>query len=484
MSQNVNILLFIILFIIIHVKCVDKCDHIVNLAHKKIFNKDDRFSQNVIKRSIYLGYNKTNILSDDKIIKILTIGGSMTCGSDLKYPKSETWSARLKQVLESLPREYKVNVHTLCGSGQGLQYFYNDPKFWNILNHHKPDLLIPEFVINDTPGIMSPDFIAKYPIFFTDFIKKVKIVSPNTKLFYLVLFKLTEDIQYQKQTFSECPDLNPVTSHLSHTSYSNETVHYCTHWWSTATIQQNVLHDFDIPYFSYRDMVWPFLHMMPDNIYDFWHGSSHPDTNTHLLIAKELLLALSIQCEDSLNKTPSFHLLPSIESKELTNEEHDLFLDRNQCLNPISIFEKDNFIASKSDKEWKYGVNINDESRHPIHPKLGWMNFKKENKQPSIIEFNIHIGIKGLILMEYLRTNFYVGVVSVYIGEVELGKMITNWESFYTLPEWYSIHIPNDILAGIKNRNVTLILKYEVQPRDHYYFRHDPGFFLFSLISC
>ena len=56
---------------------------------------------------------------------------------------------------------------------------------------------------------------------------------------------------------------------------------------------------YQIPYISFRDLVWPEYNNPPETLPEIWNGMSHPDQRAHKLIAKLISYGFMMQLKES-----------------------------------------------------------------------------------------------------------------------------------------------------------------------------------------
>ena len=77
-----------------------------------------------------------------------------------------------------------------------------------------------------------------------------------------------------------------TTKYLKHPMSQN--YFYCSHWWEVSSTWQRACREQNVPYFSYRDVVWPELENPPPELPLYWNGLSHPEWSGHHLVAEGL----------------------------------------------------------------------------------------------------------------------------------------------------------------------------------------------------
>ena len=205
---------------------------------------------------------------------------------------------------------------------------------------------------------------------------------------------------------------------------------WCTHWWHIASAQQAILRSFGIPFFSYRDMVWPLLHAPPPTLLRFWNGLSHPDEVAHALVAAGTLRALSGLCAcDALSvEQPHRH---SFE----TSYYDDYCKGDNYEMHALSLGSLGADLEHvgpgwvRSGTGW--AVNSTQSTERVAAPGLSNITFQWRGS-----------GQQKLVVTQG-RSHKHTGHVDVYVSDRYLGTLDAHWDDLYTLPDSSTFTLPS-----------------------------------------
>lgn len=438
---------------ILHLICKRECSNLV----KETKDIHEVYTKEVVRRSMFLGWQDQliDLWHNKNKIYILAIGGSMTAGFDLPGHRG-TWPEVMKDLFAS-----KVIITALAGSGQGSEYFSKDPTFWASIKANPPDILIVEFGINDQQVGLTGMESRTYPQHLYEFLTRIKQVSPKTQIMALVASRITTDINHRgirKYLNELCPVPTEETALTIYTKSDGVQIAWCHNWWHVATIQQTVYRELGIPYFSYRDAIWPFLHTPVDSLTIKWNGESHPDGYAHRLMAMGLLKLITMVCETTCSHPDNdyltiFNNLPSYTSPEyqLESEKNNTERDYGCEVTSTTLIAK-NFHSNYSDDRWIYGMS------ELTHHRLAWRTEDLSGKEQNLI-FEIQVGSNYTIMIEYLGSHSFYGDVDVYIetnidqvkiSKNSLFKLSTYWERHLSIPQWKVYHLSSLFKENIK----------------------------------
>lgn len=226
-----------------------------------------------------------------------------------------------------------------------------------------------------------------------------------------------------------------------------------SHYWNIASMQQTVMRETGAPYFSYRDLIYPFRLTPRPDLETFWRGVAastnkvqhvHPDTLAHTLVAAGTIHTMGFMCEQARNVKPSFGKFPSVRSIEYNVTNSDGLVE--VCPKPAQILRGNQFKSVSSSGGWTYGEN--DMSHH----KIAWTI--RGNSVNNEIVFDLAVGPKRQLIIENMQSWQLCGRANVYLGNGEQNK-IGALHSFhkplpFTLPTFQTIEIPPASQIGSK----------------------------------
>jgi hypothetical protein len=375
-------------------------------------------------------------------MNVLIIGGSVTAGYDL--PSREfTWANQIKSALSRF-----CDVNVMSGSGQGSAYFMSDVHFWSrIVKEPKIDVIIAEFSVNDQYfGSDEYGNAAIYPEHIYNFIDRVKQVRGDVNLLFVNTFRLGEI--YSRKDAPPDRQLRTNSTGYDILILPNDSILYTpSHYWSIASMQQTVLREVGIPYFSYRDLVYPFRLTPRRDLETFWRGSTvankklqhcHPDELAHTLLAAGTIHTMGLLCEQARGVKLSFDRFPSVRSVEYNITPADALVEA--CPHAAQILRGEHFPSASSKGKWRYGED------EMSHHKIAW-TIRGSSTDDNEIVFDLIVGPKRQLIVENLRSWQMCGRANVYLGEGSTQHKVASIPSFqkrlsFTLPAFQTIDIP------------------------------------------
>lgn len=262
----------------------------------------------------------------------------------------------------------------------------------------------------------------------------------------LVASRLTSDISKKgiaKYLNEVCGNFTEDTALSIFTRSDGVKFGWCHNWWHVATMQQTVYRELGIPYFSYRDAIWPYLRTPLDSLTIRWKGDSHPDTYAHSLMGTGVARLISMVCETTCSHPDFDHLtlfdsLPSYTSPEYQLTPEDEVIQAPGCEIPTSTLIDGSLQSKNFNSKWIYGY------ADVTHHRAAW-RIVEETTQEHHIYFEISPGKNNTLMFEYIRSHSFYGYVNVYVetnpshissSTTPAFQLATYWERHISIPQW------------------------------------------------
>lgn len=213
-------------------------------------------------------------------VEVYIIGGSVTFGSELKDTASQRWSTKFKKNLNNGWINSSINIHNIAVPACRVESWLHKV---NEVRH--ADLVIVDLSVNDQ-GLK----LKELPHLYRAFIQLITDL-PNHPAIYFHQAYRTSNFD-RSNLMKYCPNENEQAECCD--GYL-----WCKRWWLMQDSVAKALKSFQIPFASYRDLVWPAYASPPKALPQFWNGLSHPDYKAHNLIAKLMTFAFMMQFREA-----------------------------------------------------------------------------------------------------------------------------------------------------------------------------------------
>ena len=294
------------------------------------------------------------------------IGGSETWGVDLVHRDAEKWTTILDHYLNSGWYSGKFIV-----VNRGIRACGIDAWIWQTTRFVGADLVIVDASVNDQALDMQ-----SLPHHYKFLIERMADLPNSPALMFMQLFRLTPDNSSKSEVYQQCPQT------FGHCCGNG--VLYCPQWWDMHDYVTGTLQKYNLPYLSYRDLVWPSYHSPPSNLLSFWNGMSHPDYKTHALIGKLAAYGIIRQLEESHKLSSACARGAEYATKYIVGKDtiEDAEL-QSICSNPLSKMTSD---GKQDESRFVLHTPISSRWRYfdDIPSKFGWLFFESRSNVTSL----------------------------------------------------------------------------------------------------
>jgi len=384
-------------------------------------------TKEMMERATYLGdaepLRKVLQKTRNGTVSVDVIGGSFTAGvfssnaaakygkNDWSWAPRDRWTARLQE--QTLPWGFKIR--NLARGATSTKQFLHKEDLWKDLRKSPPDLIIAELAVNDQ---VFPNTTELKPIL-EQMIGRMESLIPRPALLFVEAFR-TSGFYPKDSKGGHCKRPNELTKWMPHPVWT--TYSWCTHWWKVASVHQEVLRAHRLPYFSYRDMIWPKMEDPPPELPFLWNGLSHPDWGAHHLLAESLVRMLA--------KTNEEICLPEFRSDSATQSE-PLVIARPPLLQsePASAVLPD---YCTSELLTEYNAENGPEQFRPAEAlpessvwrffedavgKPGWIgdHATSASNDTLTISFDLEVGASKLIIIQFLQSYHSMGAALIWL---------------------------------------------------------------------
>lgn len=416
-------------------------------------------------------------------IKIAVLGGSNTMGSGVTKPSKSQgrWSGILDRLLNSGWYKGNFEIYNLGRGGWSISSWNED--LIDVAHLH-PDFIIGDFTVND--GARSEAVLNDH---YDTFIKLIETFDNRPAMFFYITFHLCE----------KNGETSAVKNYIHKVSFKNSKLYGFYPYWVIADFAKNVIEKYNVPYSSYRDVVYPDFFSPPDNIVHFWSHTIHPNETTHKYMADHIFSSFTYLLKDSMI-TNKCH-------KELSGKKNIL----NYCDRPSFVHPKDydplirpiclpnellNYMESENEtsistfnfassfnintSKWKYfadskekfGLIYDTSSISNVKPLIDFSDVKaykfqknismKDLPLDSLLSFNITTN--NILQLTYLKSySYYFGGFLAWLDDNLHSAVFikTRWPEGFSLPDNFfflfdevKIH-KNLIKEQIKLKNIS-----------------------------
>lgn len=396
----------------------------------------------------YLRHFLSSLGKTNREFIVDTIGGSYTFGEGVKA--DETWS---EQLAEHMKGWGNVTVINRAKRGRDTMQWLHDEQMWEHWRYETPDLIILELAVNDQPyGSEKPkEDLYK---FFSSMIQRLLSLPGPPALLFAEAFRGA--IQGLQELRMHCPqDGRPSQWDWLVEQGHNTTYGWCSHWWEVASIHQQILKDYSLPYFSYRDLVWPKYSSPPKTLNELWKGNSHPDWVAHQLFADGIAHMLNRGnrklCQEGLPPPEKFTQPTSVEALSdlgfcktristlldplqgfpvvgVETGPKTILVDANGPVKDLATREKTRRggYVTKPGEKWVLNANVTKglwSFYEDVRGKYGWIinptaeQIAQHTEEDLRVSFALAVGGSGLITIEYLTSYHGMGSVSMWLDD-------------------------------------------------------------------
>lgn len=344
-------------------------------------------------------------------VRIDTLGGSFTLGKELE-DRQQAWPMQL-QILMSKWGNITVDNH--AKGGCNTECWLSQWGYWKQIEKDAPDMIIFEMAINDQNYGSEKDLQKLSPVF-EALLHRLKNLPSSPAILAVEAFRTAKYKTIDRD--SHCPLKGP-----SKQGNLGEYI-WCSHWWEVASEHQRILNYFGIPFFSYRDLVWPNYESPPAELPKYWNGLSHADQIAHFLIADGVTAMLSrinhANCnqQDLVTKT---YPEPSTSQDLICNLGTVYVANHGLHRFPRSDAEEN------VDSVWQFGE---DKAGKP-----GWIgDFRSPESFHKNLSISFRIATRGKLQVEYLESYHNMGKVAVQFDAGPVQEVLDGFT-----PSYYSV---------------------------------------------
>jgi hypothetical protein len=217
----------------------------------------------------------------------------------------------------------------------------------------------------------------------------------------------------------------------------------CPQWWLPQDWRAEAIRSSSVASVSYRDAVWPVADKPPENLCKYWSGLSHPEEDTHILVASAVLFQFL---------TVMQHTNTALLDSPALSDDNSHGFDMNQaalahvCLNHFSSFtavafdpvDPMPFDRDGNSSCWQYRADV----RH----KYGWICKEKRdallNKtmpEYLLLQKQIRVGGKGNVLISRLVSyDKRMSVAKVWFTSAASSENVFDGNLIWNISSWHA----------------------------------------------
>jgi hypothetical protein len=364
-----------------------------------------------------------------------------------------------------------ISVNNMAIKSCNTQCWVGQHGYWESIQEDPPDLIIFEMAVNDQTYGSEQNVESLYRVY-EALLYKLKNAARSPALLAVEAFRTAG--YNKKDARSHCPPNGNGSSKQG----ALGKYRWCSHWWEVASVHQQLLKTFGIPFFSYRDLVWPRYDLPPPDLPKFWNGLSHADRIAHFLIADGVAAMLSeinaASCKHQYVSPNYSYPAPAISSD----------LECNLGTSYSAFAGLDHFPRTDSDKS---NVGSVWDFREDVKGKPGWIGiFQNADTNQASSSISFHVRTHGKLQVQYLKSYHNMGKVEIRFDGGPIQHVLDGFSD-----TCYSVHQLDIIAAPEGNHTVTLSLVKDVQAIENASVHNSPNdivrgskFKLLALYGC
>lgn len=229
-------------------------------------------------------------MSKNETINIVVVGGSETQGSGIIPIEKRfelRWSKLLDNLLNSGWYTGKFNVINISKGGWNIHIW---GKRIDQISDLKPDMIIGDFTLND--AIEEDE--KKIKDFYDIFVRLLETFTIRPAILLNFTFRLFKPGDKHDTTL---PPYN-----YTYQIKDSEFFAYAR-FWRMQDVGKSIAIKYDIPFTSYRDIVFPDFFNPQSNLLHFWSDYLHPNQTAHKYMADNIFNTFSNLIKDGITTT-------------------------------------------------------------------------------------------------------------------------------------------------------------------------------------
>lgn len=399
-------------------------------------------------------------------MRLAVLGGSETYGT--QNNPNDRWSSVLQRMLQAIPAlpcgkacadqclRLNVSVTNLATPSCDVSCFrarhLRTPRVQDVLR--RADGILIDFGLNDrtTLSVAKIDTIAEARLraAYAGLVADLRRCCPNAALMFLLVPMSSCGTDHGCRN-EECPEPQdrvelpstiapcPRCADLDH-NHTNGSYVFCKRLWSLQHGSQSALRALGVPYWSYRDTIWPRLERPPDSLPLLWDGMSHPGPRTHWSLAYGAAHLVLSQLNFDGSTTPKAAFLRSCREKTQKKTQY------TNC-QMVPSNEKNR----ASPRNWQYGA-LHANAPH----KLAWTG-----SVGAPIVFQRSFGVVPILQLAYYASYLTeYGTAVIWVGhDRHINVTIeSRWQLKQTVVQVVSVSATKAVADRIKDGPRTLVL--------------------------
>ena len=221
-------------------------------------------------------------------IRIVIVGGSMTCGVNIPKKDTNKWSTVFYYMMNSGWYSGTFEVFNIAIPATSVEVWIDKIRMTEIAGTtvgEAADLIIVDEQVNDQVFKLEA-----LPALYHAFIKVLDGLPSRPA----VLF--TQTFITLGNAFNEISRKCPLDGQWGSCCGG---YYWCMSHWNMSDYVVPTLNLFGVPYISYRDLFWP-DYENNSLVRLYWNGNSHPDIRTHKMFAKMVSFLFFMQLNESI----------------------------------------------------------------------------------------------------------------------------------------------------------------------------------------
>ncbi|RYH26464.1 SGNH/GDSL hydrolase family protein, partial [archaeon] len=215
-------------------------------------------------------------------VNIMIVGGSVTWGAELRDRNNQRWSNSFTNILKSSWYNGTINVHNIAVGACNI-----DTWIYKVNQLSSADMMIMDLSVNDQGFDLQA-----LPHLYRTFIQLVDRQPNHPAMLFHLAYRT--GLRNPGEIQGHCPAANQSITCCNG-------VVACKRWWEMSDYVARVLHEYKIPYISYKELTWPVLESPPPILDQYWNGLSHPDYKAHALMAKLIAFGFYMNLKQSVH---------------------------------------------------------------------------------------------------------------------------------------------------------------------------------------